>query len=269
MPEGLETRNIHYSLDRLTVILNDMLSFGTVTGWNLEWRRSYVVESIWRITACYYFFFFNILLRLHTSEARSKNWPRCSEWYTFDIFKHCVCMITFILKLALGIANLRIRRRQDAGDMNRVNRMLETLLSQRHVALLRGCVRLRHGGGRERITTHCEDRVNVVQARRQGFVTTALQRDLQNATGVRISMQTLRNSLRTGMRTRRPAICIPLTRNHIQARLQWARSWTSDERWMTGPPVLFTDESRFLWTTDRRALVWRSSELTFRTRMSC
>ena len=42
---------IYEAVDRLTNILNDMLSFEKVTGWNLERLRNYVVESIWRITA--------------------------------------------------------------------------------------------------------------------------------------------------------------------------------------------------------------------------
>ena len=73
----------------------------------------------------------------------------------------------------------------------------------------------------------------------------------QNATGVRISTQTIRNRLHdTGLRSRRPAIRIPLTRYHVQMRLEWARdhvTWTQND-WA---PVLFTDESRFC------ARVWR------------
>lgn len=156
--------------------------------------------------------------------------------------------------------------------------MLEAGRSQRHVAGVLGVsqstvarmwrrfqtyghVTHRHGGGRQRSTTQREDRFIVVQARRQRFVTaTALQNDFQNATGVRLSTQTIRNRLHTaGMRARRPAIRIPLTRNHIQARLQWARDharWTLHD-WT---PVLFTDESRFCVDfTDRRVRVWRSA----------
>ena len=82
--------------------------------------------------------------------------------------------------------------------------------------------------------------------------------DFQNATGVCISTQTIRNRLHdAGLRSRRPAIRVPLTRYHVQMRLAWARdhvTWTQND-WA---PVLFTDESRFCVDfTDRRGRVWR------------
>ena len=87
---------------------------------------------------------------------------------------------------------------------------------------------------------------------------TTLHRDFQNATSVRISTQTIRNRLHdAGLRSRRPAIQVPLTRYHVQMRLAWARdhvTWTQND-WA---PVLFTHESRFCVDfTDRRARVWR------------
>ena len=109
-----------------------------------------------------------------------------------------------------------------------------------------GNVRHRHGGGRERIKTQREDRFIVVLARRQRLVAaTTKQNGLQNATDVRILMQTITYRLhRAGMRARRPAVRIPLTRNRIQACVQWARAhvrralndWTG---------VLFINDSRF------------------------
>ena len=59
------------------------------------------------------------------------------------------------------------------------------------------------------------------------------------------------------MRARRPVKRIPLTRNDIQARLQWGRAHV---KWMLNDwtPILFTDESRFCMDlTDRRVRVWR------------
>ena len=108
-------------------------------------------------------------------------------------------------------------------------------------------------------TNEVQDRFLVVQARRHRFDNaTTLLRDLQNATGVRISTQTIRNLLHdAGLRSRRPTIRVPLTRYHVQMRLAWARdhvTWTQND-WA---PVLFTDESRFCVDfTDRRARVWR------------
>ena len=97
----------------------------------------------------------------------------------------------------------------------------------------------------------------VVQARRHRFDNaTTLRRDFQNATGVRISTQTIRNWLHdAGLRSRQPAIRVPLTRYHVQMRLTWAQdhvTWTQND-WA---PVLFTDESRFCVDfTDRHARV--------------
>ena len=114
-------------------------------------------------------------------------------------------------------------------------------------------------GGRECSTNEVQDRFLVVQAWRHRFDNaTMLRRDFQNATGVRMSTQTIRNRLHdAGLRSRRPAIRVPLTRYHVQMRLAWARdhvTWTQND-WA---PVLFTDESRFCVDfTDRRARVWR------------
>ena len=113
---------------------------------------------------------------------------------------------------------------------------------------MHGDVIPRYSGGRQRATTQAQDRFIVVQARRHRFMNaTGLQNDLQNASGVRVSTQTIRNRLHSvDMRTRRPAIRIPLMHNHnyIQARLQWAQhhiTWSLND-WT---PVLFTEESRF------------------------
>ena len=90
------------------------------------------------------------------------------------------------------------------------------------------------------------------------LTTQTLRRDFQNATSVRISTQTIRNRLHdAGLRSRRPAIWVLLTRYHVQMRLAWAWdhvTWTQND-WA---PVLFTDESRFCVDfTYRRARVWR------------
>jgi len=128
-----------------------------------------------------------------------------------------------------------------------------------------GDVTHRHGGGRQRATTQAEDRFLVIQTRRHRFMNaTTLRNDVENATGVRVSTQTVRNRLHSvGMRARRPAIRIPLMRQHLQTRLQWARghvTWTLND-WT---PVLFTDESRFCVDfTDRRVRVWRMTHERF------
>ena len=164
------------------------------------------------------------------------------------------------------MADRRLRCHLSQDEMNRGIGMLHSGLSQRHVAnvlgvsqsvvsrmwnrfITTGNVRHLHaggGGGRERSTNEVQDRFLVVQARRHQFDNaTTLRRDFQNATGVRISTQTIRNRLHdAGLRSRRPAIRVPLTRYHVQMRLAWARdhvTWTQND-WAR---VLFTDESRF------------------------
>ena len=109
----------------------------------------------------------------------------------------------------------------------------------------------RHGGVRERATSAAQDRFLVIQA-------SQLRTDLQNASGVNISTQTIRSRLLEGsLRSRRPCIRIPLTRNHHRVWYEWAMDHV---RWTRGDwrPVFFTDESRYcLESTDRRARVWR------------
>ncbi|GFV54663.1 transposable element Tcb2 transposase [Trichonephila clavipes] len=62
-----------------------------------------------------------------------------------------------------------------------------------------------------------------------------------------------------GLYARRPVVCVPLTRQHRTARLQWCRehhNWTEQD-WAC---VLFSDESRFSLSLDcRRQLIWRES----------
>ncbi|GFW59564.1 transposable element Tcb1 transposase [Trichonephila clavipes] len=67
-----------------------------------------------------------------------------------------------------------------------------------------------------------------------------------------------------GLYTRRPVVCVPLTRQHRTARLQWCRehhNWTEQD-WAC---VLFSDESRFSLSSDcRRQLIWRESGTAYR-----
>ena len=99
----------------------------------------------------------------------------------------------------------------------------------------------------------------LIQSRRQRFNNaTSLINEFRNGTGERISTQTVRNRLHEfGLNAIKPAMHIPLTRQHVQDWLDFTRihlRWTIRD-WTT---VLFTDESRFcLEFTDRRQLVWR------------
>ncbi|GFY18895.1 transposable element Tcb2 transposase [Trichonephila clavipes] len=80
------------------------------------------------------------------------------------------------------------------------------------------------------------------------------------ASGKQISRKTVARRLRGGgLYARRPVVCVPLTRQHRTARLQWCRehhNWTEQD-WAC---VLLSDESRFSLSSDcRRQLIWRES----------
>ncbi|GFV74438.1 transposable element Tcb2 transposase [Trichonephila clavipes] len=85
------------------------------------------------------------------------------------------------------------------------------------------------------------------------------------ASGKQISRKTVARRLRGGrLYARRPVVCVPLTRQHRTARLQWCRehpNWTEQD-WTC---VLFSDESRFSLSSDcRRHLIWRESGTAYR-----
>ncbi|GFU70837.1 transposable element Tcb2 transposase [Trichonephila clavipes] len=85
------------------------------------------------------------------------------------------------------------------------------------------------------------------------------------ASGKQISRKTVARRLRGGgLYARRPVVCVPLTRQHRTARLQWCRdhhNWTEHD-WAC---VLFSDESRFNLSSDcRRQLIWRESGTAYR-----
>ncbi|GFU68063.1 transposable element Tc1 transposase [Trichonephila clavipes] len=124
----------------------------------------------------------------------------------------------------------------------------------------------RLGGGRVRSTTPAEDRYIILSAKRNRR-TTAQQvaNQFLAASGKQISRKTVARRLRGGgLYARKPVVCVPLTRQHRTARLQWCRehhNWTEQD-WTC---VLFSDESRFSLSSDcRRQLIWRESGTAYR-----
>ncbi|GFT63664.1 HTH_Tnp_Tc3_2 domain-containing protein [Trichonephila clavipes] len=117
-----------------------------------------------------------------------------------------------------------------------------------------------------RSTTPAEDRYIVLSAKRNRR-TTAQQvaNQFLAASGKQISRTTVARRLSGGgLYARRPVVCVPLTRQHRTARLQWYsehHNWTEQD-WAC---VLCSDESRFGLSSDcRRQLIWRESGTAYR-----
>ncbi|GFV17058.1 transposable element Tc1 transposase [Trichonephila clavipes] len=111
----------------------------------------------------------------------------------------------------------------------------------------------RHGGGRVRSTTSAEDRYIVLSAKRNRRTTAhPVANQFLAASRKQISRKTVARRLREGgLYARRPVECVPLTRQHRTARLQWCRehhNWTEQD-WAC---VLFSDEIRFSLSSDCR-----------------
>ncbi|GFW04932.1 HTH_Tnp_Tc3_2 domain-containing protein [Trichonephila clavipes] len=89
----------------------------------------------------------------------------------------------------------------------------------------------RHEGGRVRSTTPAEDRYIVLSAKRNRRITAQqVANQFLAASGKQISQKTFAIHLRGGgLYARRSVVCVPLTRQHRTARLQWCRehhNWT-------------------------------------------
>ena len=184
--------------------------------------------------------------------------------------------VQFLVAFACLSAVNRVRRYLREPEVARAVQMLEDGQTQRRVAAIVGVspsviARLwnryqttggygrRPGQGRRRCTTPRQDRyLRNMAVRNRQETARGLQIDFREATGVRVSDQTIRNRLHEdNMRSRRPARCPELTPQHRRARVEFARD---HQNWQLRQwrPILFTDESRFhVSTCDRRVRVWR------------
>ncbi|GFU01791.1 transposable element Tcb2 transposase [Trichonephila clavipes] len=121
-------------------------------------------------------------------------------------------------------------------------------------------------GGRVRSTTPAEDRYIVPISKRNRRTTAQrVANQFLAASGKAYLLKTVARRLRGGgLYVRRPVVCVPLTRQHRTAHLQWCRehhNWTEQD-WAC---VLFSDESRFSLSSDCRCqLIWRESGTAFR-----
>ena len=159
-------------------------------------------------------------------------------------------------QMAIGMLSAGARVRDVAQHFNFTERTIHRLKSR---FLQTGSVSDLPRSGRPRKTTAREDRYLVTSSRRNRFLSRPkLGTRLRQATGTRISDQTVQNRLRAaGLRGRRPYVGIPLTLRHRRLRVEWARAhqhWTR-QMWNR---ILFTDESRFnVDFADGRIRVWR------------
>lgn len=145
---------------------------------------------------------------------------------------------------------------QIADLLNTSTRSIYRAFSRLEIA---GNVNYRRRGGSRRKTTIAQDRLirRGVQQRRTSTAS-RVRADFAEATGIRLSSQTIRRRLHeTGLHARRRAACPRLQERHRVTRRSWAER---HEHWGIAEwnRCMFTDECRFtLFRSDGRVLVWR------------
>ncbi|GFU97907.1 transposable element Tcb2 transposase [Trichonephila clavipes] len=124
----------------------------------------------------------------------------------------------------------------------------------------------RQRGGRVRSTTLCRRQIyRPISKKEQAHHSSAGGKSVSCCLRKADLPKTVARRLRGGgLYARRPVVCVPLTRQHRTARLQWCRehhNWTEQD-WAC---VLFSDENRFSLSSDcRHQLIWRESGTAYR-----
>ncbi|GFU86912.1 transposable element Tcb2 transposase [Trichonephila clavipes] len=175
------------------------------------------------------------------------------------LIDHCIAMITEGGKKADFNTNPNQKRDVKTTTLS----MLQHTVSLHSIPDCNSCDTTR---SRVRSTTPAEDRYIVLSAKGTGApqlsrwqISFLLPQEKQ------ISRKPVARRVRgEGLYARTPVVCVPLTRHHRTARLQWFRehhNWTEQD-WAC---VLFSDESRFSLSSDcRRQLIWRESGTVYR-----
>ncbi|GFU93736.1 transposable element Tcb1 transposase [Trichonephila clavipes] len=176
--------------------------------------------------------------------------------------------------MILCVAKLLERSKKDEKktDVARVFDIAHSVVSRLRKSFeTNGMFGRRHGRGRVRSTTPAEDRYIVLSAKRNRRTTAQQVANQFLATsGKQISRKTVDRRLRGGgLYARRPVVCVPLTRQHRTARLQWCpehHNWTEKD-WAC---VLFSDEKN-IQEKDRyptcSLMVWVGIMINGRTRL--
>lgn len=174
--------------------------------------------------------------------------------FNFNMPRHVISefdRVRIVTLVQEGVPQTEIANRLhvNQSDVSRIwNRYLET-----------NSVSDRPRSGRPPVTNERQNRLITLSVRRNPHIATpAIQREVQNATGMRISLATLRRRIfATGLRNRRPLRVPRLTPDQRARRLNWARDQHqhNEEHWNN---VMFSDETRICLVSDnRRIRVWR------------
>ncbi|GBO12557.1 hypothetical protein AVEN_206075-1 [Araneus ventricosus] len=99
-----------------------------------------------------------------------------------------------------------------------------------------GSIERKPGQGHPRATTDTDPYLSFIARRNRGATASQLSRDLYAATGTRVLRVTVSKRLHeTGLFTRRPAVCVPLTSTNRRVRLAWCREHKIGV-WINGRP---------------------------------